>query len=131
MAIAALLLGVGFGLTAFATTLLFYAFTVAVWTLGEVIGAAIAPTIVSEMSPPGTARPLPGHLGLVVGLAFFIGPALGGYVYHAVRAPTSSGHPCSSSVVLLFVGYLLLRSRRARAADLAAETADRRSEATA
>jgi MFS family permease len=81
MALAVLLMGVGFGLTAFASTLVFYAFTVAIWTLGEVIGAAIAPTIVSEMSPPGLRGLYQGIWGSSWGLAFFIGPALGGFIF--------------------------------------------------
>jgi len=81
MALAVLLMGTGFGLTAFAGTLWFYAFTVAVWTLGEVIGAAIAPTIVSEMSPPGLRGLYQGIWGSSWGLAFFIGPALGGFIF--------------------------------------------------
>jgi len=81
MATAALLLGIGFGLTAFASTLLFYAFTVAVWTFGEVIGASIAPTIVSEISPPSLRGLYQGIWGSSWGLAFFIGPALGGFVF--------------------------------------------------
>ena len=80
MAVAALLLGTGFGLTQFAGTLGLYALTVVVWTLGEVIGAAVAPVIVSEMSPPALRGLYQGIWGSSWGLAFFIGPALGGFV---------------------------------------------------
>lgn len=58
-----------------------YALTVAIWTVGETVGAAIAPVIVSEMSPPGLRGLYQGIFGSVWGLAFFIGPALGGFVY--------------------------------------------------
>ena len=88
MATAGLLLGLGFGLTAFASTLLFYAFTVAVWTFGEVIGAAIAPTIVSEISPPALRGLYQGIWGSSWGLAFFLGPALGGYVFQHLGSDT-------------------------------------------
>lgn len=81
MAIAALLLGAGFGLTAFATTLPFYALTVVVWTFGEVISASIAPTIVSEISPPALRGLYQGIWGSSWGLAFFIGPIFGGFMF--------------------------------------------------
>ena len=81
MAVAALLLGTGFGLTQFAGTLPLYALTVVVWTIGEVIGAAVAPVIISEMSPPALRGLYQGIWGSSWGLAFFIGPALGGFVF--------------------------------------------------
>lgn len=81
MAFAALLVGAGFGLTELADALPFYAFTVVIWTLGEIIGAAIAPVIVSDMSPPGLRGLYQGIFGSAWGLAFFIGPALGGFIY--------------------------------------------------
>jgi MFS family permease len=64
-----------------AATLAFYALTVAVWTFGEVIGAAVAPTIVSELSPAPLRGLYQGLWGSAWGLAFFLGPALGGFVF--------------------------------------------------
>jgi MFS family permease len=84
MAIAALLIGTGFGLTGLAglaPSLAFYALTVVVWTLGEVIGAAVAPTVVSEMSPPALRGLYQGIWGSSWGLAFFVGPLVGGFVF--------------------------------------------------
>lgn len=84
MAAAALLVGTGFGLTGLAgltPSLAFYALTVVVWTLGEVIGAAVAPTVVSELSPPGLRGLYQGIWGSSWGLAFFVGPVLGGFVF--------------------------------------------------
>jgi MFS family permease len=81
IAFSSLLLGVGFGLTELAATLPVYALTVVVWTLGEVIGAAVAPVIVSEMSPPALRALYQGIWGSSWGLAFFIGPALGGFLF--------------------------------------------------
>jgi MFS family permease len=81
LAISAVLLGAGFGLTALATGLAFYAFTVVIWTLGEVIGAAVAPVVVAEMSPPAMRGLYQGIWGSSWGLAFFLGPALGGFVF--------------------------------------------------
>lgn len=107
MAVAALLLGSGFGLTGLAGSLALYAFTVAIWTLGEIIGAAIAPVIVSEMSPPGMRGLYQGIYGSTWGLAFFIGPALGGLVYEQL----GSGVLWAATFAIgvgLFVGYALM-----------------------
>ncbi len=107
MAVAALLLGAGFGLTEFANTLPFYAFTVAIWTVGEVIGASVAPTIVSEMSPPALRGLYQGIWGSSWGLAFFIGPALGGFVFEQFGSAALWGGLFVIGIVL-FIGYLAL-----------------------
>ncbi len=107
MAIAAVLVGVGFGLTELADTLPLYALTVVIWTVGEIVGAAIAPVIVSEMSPPDMRGLYQGIFGSAWGLAFFIGPALGGFIYGRLGSEAL----WAGTFVLglfLFVGYLLL-----------------------
>jgi MFS family permease len=107
MASAALLLGIGFGLTALATSLPFYALTVAIWTFGELISASIAPTIVSEISPPPLRGLYQGIWGSSWGLAFFVGPALGGFVF----GQFGSGVLWASMLligVFVCVGYLLI-----------------------
>lgn len=51
LALSAVLTGIGFGLTQFATALPFYALTVVIWTLGEILAAAIGPALVAELAP--------------------------------------------------------------------------------
>lgn len=118
MALAALLAGAGFGLTALATTLPFYALTVAIWTVGEIIDSAIGPVFVSEMSPAPMRGLFQGIFGSAFGLAFFIGPALGGFIYAQFGSDALWG-----AILLLgigiSIGYLLLSpiaTRRPRAA---------------
>jgi predicted MFS family arabinose efflux permease len=82
MAVAAVFLGVGFGLNIFAGNLLpFYFLTVAVWTLGEIIASAVAPALIADLSPVELRGLYQGIFGSAWGLSFFIGPALGGWVY--------------------------------------------------
>ena len=121
MAVSALLLGTGFGLTGLADTLPFYAFTVAIWTLGEVIGAAVAPVVVAEMSPPALRGLYQGIWGSSWGLAFFIGPALGGLIFEHLGSATLWSIAFAIGVAL-FVSYLALGSlaRRRVHADVAA-----------
>jgi MFS family permease len=107
MAVAALLLGSGFGLTALASSLPFYALTVAVWTVGEVIGAAVAPVIVSQLSPPGLRGLYQGIWGSSWGLAFFIGPALGGLVFQQLGQGVLWGSLFVLGIVMS-ISYLVL-----------------------
>lgn len=107
MGIAALFLGAGFGLTELAATLPFFALTVAIWTLGEIIGATVAPVIVSELSPVELRGLYQGVFGSAWGLAFFVGPALGGYVYDQFGSMALWGGSFILALVL-FVGYQLL-----------------------
>lgn len=119
MAAAALLLGTGFGLTELASTLPLYALTVVIWTIGEVIGAAVAPVIVSEMSPAALRGLYQGIWGASWGLAFFIGPALGGFVLHNYGSGVLWGGIFMLGL-LISLGYLALsvpaRRRQTRAA---------------
>jgi MFS family permease len=117
MAVAALLLGVGFGLTELAGSLAFYALTVVVWTLGEVIGAAVAPVIVADLSPPELRGLYQGIWGSSWGLAFFIGPALGGFVFEQFGSAVLWGGMFLLGI-FLSIGYIALSipaRRRAQA----------------
>lgn len=70
-------MGVGFGLTAFADSIPFYAFTVIVWTLGEVGFYAVAPALTADLAPAD----LRGRYSAVVGMAWggsaLLGPLIG------------------------------------------------------
>lgn len=88
MAAAALFLGAGFGLTALASGLPFFCFSVAIWTVGEILGSAIAPTIIADLSPVEQRGLFQGLQGSAWGLAFFLGPLMGGWVYERFGAFT-------------------------------------------
>jgi predicted MFS family arabinose efflux permease len=107
MAVAALLVGVGFGLTELAGSLSIYAFTVVIWTLGEILGSTIAPVIISDLSPPDMRGLYQGIFGSAWGLAFFLGPALGGFIYGELGSGVLWAGTAALGL-LLFVGYLLL-----------------------
>jgi MFS family permease len=88
MAAAAMFLGLGFGFTAFARDLPLFALSVAIWTLGEILGATVAPVIIADLSPVDLRGLYQGIFGSMWGLSFFIGPALGGWVYEQAGAQT-------------------------------------------
>lgn len=113
IAFAALLLGSGFGLTELASTLPLYALTVVIWTLGEVIGAAVAPVIVSEMSPAALRGLYQGIWGASWGLAFFLGPLIGGFVFGHFGSQVLWAGAFALGLIL-FVGYLVMSVPAAR-----------------
>ena len=86
MALAALLTGIGFGMNSFAHSLAFYALGVAVWSVGEIIGASVAPTIIADLAAPELRGLYQGIFGSAWGLSFFVGPLLGGWVFEDLGA---------------------------------------------
>jgi MFS family permease len=107
MAISALLVGAGFGLTGLSRTLPAYAFTVIVWTFGEIIAASVAPTIIGDLAPVELRGLYQGIFGSAWGLSFFVGPVLGGLVYERF-GPGSLWFACFALGVAVCLGYLTL-----------------------
>lgn len=73
-------LGVGFFLNAFARTPWQFAAVVVVWTLGEMLNAVFAPTIVSELAPPAMRGRYMGVFTMCFSSAAMFGAPLGGLV---------------------------------------------------
>jgi MFS family permease len=81
VAVAGALLGIGFGFTALATNLPLFALSVALWTLGEIAGTSVGPTIIADLSPVDLRGLFQGIFGAAWGLAYFLGPLAGGWIY--------------------------------------------------
>jgi MFS family permease len=107
VALAALLLGAGFGLTGLATNMQFFVLTVVVWTFGEIIAAAVAPTIIADLAPVELRGLYQGVFGSAWGLSFFIGPALGSWVFQSA-SPDALWVGCAVLGAVLAAAYLLL-----------------------
>ncbi|WP_455381162.1 MFS transporter [Salinispira pacifica] len=107
VAVASILLGVGFGLGAFGGSLALYSVSVVIWTLGEIVNASVAPAIVAELARPEVQGLFQGIYGSAWGLAFFAGPALGGWIFE--RFGNAAIWSAAMAVCLLAAcGYLLL-----------------------
>jgi MFS family permease len=113
LAIAAGLLAVGFGATAFSTTMPLYALSIAIWTLGEIIASTLAPAVVADLSPVEARGLFQGVYGAAWGLAFFIGPLLGGWTFQHLGPDVLWGG-CAALGLLAAAGYLLLSRPAAR-----------------
>lgn len=73
-------LGAGFFLNAFARTPLQFAAVVIVWTMGEMMNAVFAPTIVSDLAPPALRGRYMGLFSMCFSSAAMFGAPLGGIV---------------------------------------------------
>lgn len=88
MAVAAVFLGLGFGFTGLASSMPLFMLSVAIWTIGEILGTSVAPTIIADMSPVELRGLFQGIFGSSWGLAYFLGPIAGGWIYESWGATT-------------------------------------------
>jgi len=109
MAVSAVLLGLGFGFTALAKSYPLFAISVGIWTLGEIAASAVAPAIIADLAPVKLRGLYQGIFGSAWGLAFFIGPLLGGWVYEHMGARLLWGG-CLALGLLLALGFLAMRA---------------------
>ncbi|GGM31597.1 MFS transporter [Micromonospora sonchi] len=117
LALASVVVGVGFGLTAFADVAWFYGLTVLVWTIGEMLNSPSNATLIAELSPDELRGRYQGVFSLSWQLAGATAPILGGLVREqAGNAALWFG--CAAIGALMAIGHLLsgpARERRALA----------------
>jgi MFS family permease len=80
MALGAFLYALGFGAKGFVGTLPLFAFSVVIWTLGEMIIAPVSTVLVADMASETVRGRYMGALGLIWGVGYGLGPTLGGTV---------------------------------------------------
>jgi MFS family permease len=110
LALAAACVGIGFFLTQFAHTVLQFAGTVFVWTLGEIGVASTAPALISRLSPPTQRGVYQGAYSMSWSLGILLGPALGGWILQS-----AGGHVlwtgCGIVGCLVAIAFLLFFDR--------------------
>jgi MFS family permease len=80
LALAALLQGVGFGLSGAGHTRGWYAFTIVVWTAAELMYSPVSPTVVADLAPTSLRGSYQGVYMMAWGGATSVAPLLGGWV---------------------------------------------------
>ncbi len=80
LAAGALLQGVGFGLTGAGHTAAWYAGTVVIWTVAELIYSPVAPTVTADLSPAQLRGSYQGTYQMAWGASACLAPALGSLV---------------------------------------------------
>ncbi|MEV0238074.1 MFS transporter [Nonomuraea sp. NPDC050786] len=76
----ALLIGVGFGLTAFAQNVWFYGITVAIWTVGEMLQSPTQSTLLASLCPPHARGRYLAAYSFSLSAAAVVVPPMSGYV---------------------------------------------------
>ena len=116
LAVAALVIGVGFGLTAFADAAWFFAITVIVWTLGEMLQSPSSAATVAALSPATLRGRYQGlhSLGWSAGTA--LAPVVGGLTQERL-GDAALWIGCFGVCVLVAAGHLLAASSRRRRID--------------
>jgi predicted MFS family arabinose efflux permease len=110
LAVAAALVGLGFGLTTFATTLGLYVLTVAIWTMGEILFSPANASIVAEAAPAHLRGRYQGAYMITWSLAAVVSPAAGPLVMAHAGMPLYWGC-CFLLGLLTAAGHLLITSR--------------------
>lgn len=113
LAVAALLLGGGFALTAVASTWGAYVGTVVVWTLGEILNAPVSSAVVADLAPAHARGRYQGVYSFAWGAASFLAPLLGSWAYDALGG-TALWLACGVVGVVVAVGQLLVAPARGR-----------------
>ncbi len=107
LAVSQVLIGLGFGLTAFATSLLQFAGTVAVWTLGEIAGAGLIAALVADLAPPEARGRYAAVWGTSFGISALLAPAIGTTTYQFL-GPDVLWAGCFVAGLLSAGGFLAL-----------------------
>ena len=105
-----LFLAVGFGLTVYADSAMFFVGTIVLWTMGEIFQAPYKPTIVSELAPPAMRARYMGVFNLSHSLSLMIGAPLGGEIL-ARFGPQVLWPGCFCLLIITMALYVLLFSR--------------------
>lgn len=113
LAFAAVLTGIGFSLTAFATTAWFYAITVIIWTIGEMANAPSNSATLADLSPSSMRGRYQGASSLSWSMASFGAPIIGASVLQHV-GNSALWLSCLVVCVMVAVGQLLAAPARER-----------------
>lgn len=108
LAVASVLLAVGFGMNAWIGSLPAYAVSVAVWTLGEIVFAPASMALVADLAPAELRGRYQGAFAMAFTGAFAAAPLVGGYALaHTGAYWLWIG--CLMAGLAVAVGFLILR----------------------
>ncbi|HSN89996.1 MAG TPA: MFS transporter [Anaeromyxobacteraceae bacterium] len=113
LAIASVLIGLGFGLNAVARTAPAYAAGVALWTVGEVLAFPVANATVADLAPAHLRGRYQGAFTMSWGVAFTLSPLIAGEVLSRAGAPALWAG-CLALGLLVAAGHLAVAPARRR-----------------
>lgn len=109
LAVSALFLGAGFGLTALADSLMAlpsYMGSIALWTIGEILFMPVSATVVATFSPAARRGTYQGIARTSWGLSACAGPLVGGFVLQQWGVALWIG--CAVLGIVVACGFLLI-----------------------
>ncbi|MFJ2478368.1 MDR family MFS transporter [Streptomyces sp. NPDC087659] len=109
LSIGMMLSGAGFGLTAYSDSLIFYAITVLIWSMGEILYAPAALAEVADLSPEHSHGRYQGLYTLSSSAAVFLGPLIGGVVLENYGSGALWG-ACAAIALLGTAGHRALKN---------------------
>jgi MFS family permease len=115
LAVGALLVGTGFGLTALAGGPLLYAGSIAIWTAGEIFFSSVAPAVVADRAPPHLRGSYQGMYQLSWSLSTLAAPTLGALVLGRLGSAALWGG-CFGVGIVAALAHLALAPLHRRAA---------------
>ena len=95
MSIGFVLVGIGFGLTAWAHDFRMLALTVVIWSIGEIISFPVGGAYVANLAPDDMRGRYMGFMGFVWSAGMILGPTLGTFIY--VRSPVALWLTCGAA----------------------------------
>jgi MFS family permease len=107
LALASLVLGVGFGLNAWVDTALGYAGAISVWTIGEILFAPASTSLVADLAPSHLRGRYQGAFAVVFTASFAGAPVMGGYVIEHAGA-SWLWIVCFATCALVAAGFFIL-----------------------
>ena len=109
VAVGTVLLGLGFGLMPFGAGATYAAFTVVVWTFGEMLTLPTLMSLVTLRSDPAALGEYQGLTSLAFAAASTFGPVLAAWLY-AAAGGDSVWYACGGLGLLLGAGFAALRA---------------------
>jgi predicted MFS family arabinose efflux permease len=108
IALSFFLTGLGFALMPFGRSFLFAAFTVAVWTTGEMLSMPLLGSLIAIRAGPGSQGRYMGLFTFSFSLSMIVGPVIGTAVY-GTYGPDVLWFGCGIAGLVLFLAFTLLR----------------------
>jgi MFS family permease len=113
LALAALLQGVGFGLTGAGHTARWYGFTIVVWTLAELLYSPVTPTVVADLAPLRLRGTYQGVWMMAWGASASLAPLIGGVILQHL-GPTALWGGCFGICLVAALTHLAIGPARRR-----------------
>ncbi|GCE46008.1 putative MFS family arabinose efflux permease [Thermosporothrix hazakensis] len=113
LALAAVLLGCGFGMIALLQSFPWYLVSVVVWTLGELLSTPVENAVIADIAPAHLNGSYQGVHSAARSFATFTAPLIGGLVFEHL-GPAYLWIGCLGMGLLVACCYLFLRALRAR-----------------